>query len=174
MAKATLLGLSDYTREWRLPGIASTLANLAAFWWPSEVDSASQPDILALIRENERLEVENRDVQQARPGGSGGSSVDHCSEEATKTEQDDKIELRRKLTDVKKLRRADETESTKLRNRFNERRVAAEIVKLEKEVAVLKMEKKVRDKNRLLALQRQIQKNHGCINQKKFRSECDQ
>ncbi|KAL4111504.1 hypothetical protein PRIC1_003182 [Phytophthora ramorum] len=150
MAKATLLGLSDFTREWRLPGIASTLANLAAFWWPSEVDSASQPDILALIRENERLEVENRDVQ------------------------DDKIELRRKLTDVKKLRRADETESTKLRNRFNERRVAAEIVKLEKEVTVLKMEKKVRDKNRLLALQRQIQKNHGCINQKKFRSESDQ
>ncbi|KAG6599758.1 uncharacterized protein IUM83_13235 [Phytophthora cinnamomi] len=72
-----------------------------------------------------------------------------------------------RLEDMEHLRAADKAEITRLKKRFNQRKVAAEIANLEKEVSklkkqvsVLKMEKKVYDKNQLLALQ--VQKNHRC------------
>lgn len=91
-----------------------------------------------------------------------------------KKEQDTKAEFKQKLADVTmlhrqkiadldKLRRADRAEITKLKNRFNKRKVAAEIADLEKQVVILKMEKSMRDKNRLLALQRHVQRNQACM-----------
>ncbi|GMF31455.1 unnamed protein product [Phytophthora fragariaefolia] len=91
--------------------------------------------------------------------------------ERLKTEQDAKTaselkvaELRKlqkgKLAEMQRLHANDKVEIAKLKKRFNQRKVAAEISNLEKEVAnlnkqvaVLKMKEKVYDKNRLLALQ---------------------
>ncbi|RLN63656.1 hypothetical protein BBP00_00003972 [Phytophthora kernoviae] len=75
-----------------------------------------------------------------------------------------KEECRRKLVkleeDLAKFKFNSEAQIAKLKQRFIKRRLIAHIAQLEKQIASLNIEKKVRQSNRLLALRRHIKQYH--------------
>ncbi|GMF33229.1 unnamed protein product [Phytophthora lilii] len=172
--------------NWRWSVYPGVLASLAASWLQSD------PSIVQLMHEKEKLEEKNRDSQAQitalnqqlkEEKDSLVSLKQHLAQtcatctdsndaqvlitalkQRLKEEQDANAKLKQKLTDLEKLCELDKAEITKLKNRFNERKVAAEIARLENQVAALELEKKLRDKNRLLALQRHVLKAH-CTNE---------